>query len=69
MSARPDGKTRKKQSWLPASDVDALARCLLPSIEAYFGTEEGQREYAAWLVSKQDDGADTETVGGDTISV
>lgn len=29
-------------------DVEALACVLLPEIQAYFESEEGQREYAEW---------------------
>jgi len=28
--------------------VRSLARALLPEIQAFFGSEEGQREYAEW---------------------
>lgn len=33
---------------IPKHEVDALARCLLPDIQAYFESEEGKREYAEW---------------------
>lgn len=33
---------------IPQHEIDALARLLLPDIEAFFASEEGQREYAEW---------------------
>lgn len=33
---------------IPQHEIDALARLLLPKIQAFFASEEGQREYAAW---------------------
>ena len=31
---------------IPVHEVDALARVLLPEIQAFFESEEGQREFA-----------------------
>ena len=28
--------------------IEAIARCLLPDILAYYNSEEGQREFAQW---------------------
>jgi len=33
---------------IPYHEVLALARVLLPDIQDFFGSEEGQREYAEW---------------------
>lgn len=33
---------------IPDYVIDSLARALLPAIQAYFATEEGQREFAEW---------------------
>lgn len=33
---------------IPKRELEALARVLLPDIQAYFESEEGQREFAAW---------------------
>ena len=33
---------------IPQHEVDALARILLPEIQKYFESEEGQREFAEW---------------------
>lgn len=38
---------------IPDFVIDSLARALLPTIQAYFATEEGQREFAAWLSERQ----------------
>lgn len=34
-------------------EVEALARILLPEIQAFFESEEGQREYAEWKARHQ----------------
>ena len=33
---------------IPRHEIDALARLLLPEIQAFFASEEGQRDYAEW---------------------
>ena len=33
---------------IPYNEVEALARVLLPEIQAFFQSEEGQREFAEW---------------------
>mgnify|MGYP000028362839 FL=1 len=33
---------------IPYHEVEALARVLLPEIQAFFESEEGQREFAEW---------------------
>ena len=33
---------------IPVHEVDALARVLLPKIQAFFESEEGQREFLEW---------------------
>jgi len=38
---------------MPDFEIDSLARALLPAIQAYFETEEGQREFAAWQAERQ----------------
>lgn len=40
---------------IPVHEVDALARVLLPEIQAFFESEEGQREYAGWKVKQGQD--------------
>lgn len=38
---------------IPYHEVEALARVLLPEIQAFFESEEGQREYAVWKAQQQ----------------
>lgn len=33
---------------IPDFEIDALARCLLPKIQAYFGSVEGQAAFEDW---------------------
>jgi len=33
---------------IPDHVIESLARCILPSIRAYFESEEGKREFAEW---------------------
>ena len=44
--------TRKKKpvnnSGIPPHAIEAIARCILPDIIAYYETEEGQREFREW---------------------
>lgn len=38
---------------IPYHEVEALARVLLPEIQAFFESEEGQREYTEWKAKRQ----------------
>lgn len=38
---------------IPYHEVGALTRVLLPEMQAFFESEEGQREYAEWKAKKQ----------------
>ena len=38
---------------IPDFEIDSLARALLPTIQAFFATEEGQREFAEWKAERQ----------------
>ena len=42
----------------PQSAIEAIARSLWPDIQAYFESEEGQKEFAAWE-TQQDAEQDT----------
>lgn len=33
---------------IPDFEIEALARCLLPKLQAYFDSPEGQAEFEAW---------------------
>lgn len=47
---------RKKKpvnnSGIPQHAIEAIARCILPDIIAYYETEEGQREFQAWKAKR-----------------
>lgn len=47
--------THQKPFWanVPKHEVEALARSLLPAIQAYFESEEGQREFAEWEAQQE----------------
>ena len=38
---------------IPYHEVEALARVLLPEIQAFFESEEGQREFTEWKAHQQ----------------
>lgn len=40
---------------IPLHEVEALARILLPEIQAFFESEEGQREFAEWKAQQEQD--------------
>lgn len=47
---------RKKQinnTQIPQHQIEALARCFLPDIQAYYESEEGQREFAQWKAKRE----------------
>ncbi len=46
-------RRKKNTTGIPDFEIDSLARALLPAIQAYFETEEGQREFAAWQAERQ----------------
>ena len=33
---------------IPQHEIDALARCLLPDLMAFYENEDGQREFEQW---------------------
>lgn len=39
---------------IPKHELEAIARCLLPDIQAYYETEEGQRAFAEWQKQQQE---------------
>ena len=48
-------------SGIPQHEIENIARILLPDILAYYESEEGQREFAAWKASR--DTADKDNSG------
>ena len=52
---------RKKlinNSAIPQHQIEAIARCIMPDILAFYESEEGQREFAEWQAAQ--DGAKTD---------
>ncbi len=49
---------RKKQyhPQIPDYELEALARCLLPDMQAYFESDEGKRAFAEWQAQQQNQG-------------
>lgn len=39
---------KSKVIQIPQHEIDALARCLLPDLIAFYESEEGQREFEQW---------------------
>ncbi len=42
-------RREKNNTGIPYFGIDSLSKALLPAIQAYFETEEGQREFAATM--------------------
>lgn len=40
---------------IPLHEVEALARVLLPEIQAFFESEEGQKEFREWKIQQESD--------------
>ena len=48
---------RKKlinKTGVPQYVIERIARCLLPDIQAYYESEEGQRDYAEWQKQQEE---------------
>lgn len=43
---------------IPNNEIESLARVLLPSIQAFFDSEEGKKEFEEWKKSKEQLSAD-----------
>ena len=46
-------RRRKNDTGILDCEIDSLARALLPVIQNYFMTEEGQREFEAWRAERK----------------
>ena len=47
---------RKKlinNSAIPQHQIEAIARCILPDILAFYESEEGQREFSEWKKQRE----------------
>lgn len=38
---------------IPKHELETLARCFLPDIQAFFESEEGRREFEEWKVEQK----------------
>ena len=56
----PRKKKPINNSYLPDHEIEAIARCILPDILAFFESEEGQKEFAAWKAQQEKKGAENE---------
>ena len=55
---------RKKlinNSDIPQHQIEAIARCIMPDILAYYESEEGQREFAEWKKQREAERQEAET--------
>ena len=53
----PNMAEEREETVIPDYEVEALARCLLPKIQAYFESPEGQAAFAEW--KKRQNSGDT----------
>ena len=56
---------RKKlinNSDIPQHQIEAIARCIMPDILAFYESEEGQREFAEWKKQREAERQETETM-------
>ena len=53
----PNMAEEREETVVPDFEIEALARCLLPKIQAYFESPEGQAAFAEW--KKQQNSDDT----------
>ena len=52
----PRKKKPINHSDLPDYEIEKIARCILPHIEALFESEEGQKEFAEWKARQEQEG-------------
>ncbi len=45
-------RRKLNKTGIPDYVIDSLARALLPTIQAYFATEEGQGEFKVWKTER-----------------
>ena len=46
---------------IPQHQIEAIARCLMPDILAFYESEEGQREFAEWKERREAKKRETKT--------
>lgn len=57
------GRRRKliNNSDIPQHQIEAIARCILPDILAFYESEEGQREFSEWKKQREAERQEAET--------
>lgn len=57
------GKRKKliNNSDIPQHQIEAIARCIMPDILAFYESEEGQREFAEWKKQREAERQEAET--------
>ena len=45
----------REETVIPDFEIESLARCLLPKIQAYFESPEGQAAFEAWRKQQNSD--------------
>lgn len=45
----------REETAIPDFEIESLARCLLPKIQAYFESPEGQAAFEAWKKQQNSD--------------
>ena len=51
---QPISKQNDCRIHISKHELESLARCLLPDIEAFFNSPEGKAEFAAWKAAQQE---------------
>ena len=46
---------------IPQYQIEAVARCIMPDILAFYESEEGQREFAKWKEQREGSKREAET--------
>ena len=50
----------RQKCQVPADAIEALARCLYPTIRSYFESEKGRAEFAKWQAEKDTEKAEAQ---------
>ena len=54
-------KKLNNNSDIPQHQIEAIARCIMPDILAFYESEEGQREFAEWKKQREAERQEAET--------
>ena len=58
-------KEPRLHSGIPRHVLESIARCLLPDIQAFYESEEGQREFEEWKKKQQQEQQEQKETGPD----